>query len=283
MSNGHEARDEIGGNEMTWKSEIWEGLEHDFAWGREAFDPEAAAWADRIVREPWVEGLLRLTERRGWWVGTEEWLLYELEKFAGEAVYRSADFPRSLDELLEYQAITHAAFSKLELGVVDYREIPVEDVVYRYDAPEWDWDNYVLLHRGASALRTYYLKAEKHPDPLPLTLLLIAARKRSGAYKSWGGTTAELRDAILGEHGLAWSSVDEYLRLFWTWDPTDYPAFHERMERCKPFLEEFGVRVDKARRNSLEPTSSGEAEEGQDPTYWTIEVPAWKHKRGFWD
>jgi len=268
---------------MPWTSEIWAGLELDFDSDQETLDPEAEAWIKRIAQEPWVAGLLRLTERRGWWVGTEVWLFDELKKFAGEGVYRSTDFPYSLDELLEYQAIAHEPFRRLELGVVDYREIPVEDFLYRYDAPEWDWDNNVLVYRGNAALRTYYLRAEEHPDPLPLTLLLIAARGTSGAYKSWGGSTLELMDAMREEYGLARSNVDEYLRLFGTWDPTDHLAFHERIEACRPFLDEIGVRLRKTKRGSLGTTVDGDAKESQDRTYWTVEVPAWKHKRGLMD
>jgi len=268
---------------MPWTSEIWAGLELDFDSDQETLDPEAEAWIKRIAQEPWVAGLLRLTERRGWWVGTEVWLFDELKKFAGEGVYRSTDFPYSLDELLEYQAIAHEPFRRLELGVVDYREIPVEDFLYRYDAPEWDWDNHVLVYRGDCALRTYYLRAEEHPDPLPLTLLLIAARGTSGAYKSWGGSTLELMDAMREEYGLARSNVDEYLRLFGTWDPTDHLAFHERIEACRPFLDEIGVRLRKTKRGSLGTTVDGDAKECQDRSYWTVEVPAWKHKRGLMD
>jgi hypothetical protein len=268
---------------MPWRSEIWAGLELDFDSDHETLNPQAESWIERIAQEPWIADLLRLTERRGWWVGTEEWLFDELETFAGKRVYRSSDFPNSLDELLEYQAIAHEPFRRLELGVVDYREIPVEDFLYRYDAPEWDWDNYVLVYRGNSALRTYYLRAEEHPDPLPLTLLLIAARETSGAYKSWGGSTLELMDAMREEYGLARSSVDEYVRLFGTWDPTDYSAFHKRIEACKPFLEEIGVRLRKTQRGSLGTTVEGDAKESQDRTYWTVEVPAWKHKRGLMD
>jgi hypothetical protein len=275
--------DRRGSEPQTWRSEIWAAFELDFRSDQATLDPEAEAWIERIVQEPWVAGLLQLTERRGWWVGTEEWLFDELKRFAGEGVYRSSDFPYSLDELLEYQAIAHEPFRRLELGVVDYREIPVEDFLYRYDAPEWDWDNYVLVYRGNSALRTYYLRAEEHLDPLPLTLLLIAARETSGAYKSWGGSTLELMDAMREEHGLARSSVDEYLRLFGTWDPTDYSAFHKRIEACKPFLEEIGVRLRKTQRGSLGTTVEGDAKESQDRTYWTVEVPAWKHKRGLMD
>ena len=157
---------------MPWRSELWAGLELDFGSDQETLNPQAEAWIERIVQEPWVAGLLRLTERRGWWVGTEEWLFDELEKIAGEGVYRSSDFPHTLDELLEYQAIAHEPFRRLELGVVDYREILAEHFLYRYDASEWDWDNNVLVYRGIAALRTYFLRAEEHPDPLPLTLCL---------------------------------------------------------------------------------------------------------------
>jgi hypothetical protein len=71
-------------------------------------------------------------------------------------VYRSRDFPHTLDELLEYYAaIAHEPFRRLEVGVVDYREHPAEDFVYRYECPEWDHDNNVLVYRGDAALRTY--------------------------------------------------------------------------------------------------------------------------------
>ena len=283
MSNEHNARNKRGDRNMPWRSEILAGIELDFGPDQETLNPEAESWIERIVQEPWVAGLLRLTERRGWWVGTEEWLFDELKRFAGEGVHRSSDFPYTLDELLEYQAIAHEPFRRLELGVVNYREILAEDFLYRYDAPEWDWDNNVLVYRGNCALRTYYLKAEEHPDPLPLSLLLIAARETSGAYKSWGGSTLELMDAMREENGLARSNVDEYLRLFGNWDPTDYPAFHKRMEACRPFLEEIGIRLRRTKRSGPGTTVDDKVEGDQDHTYWTVEVPAWKHKRNLMD
>ena len=78
-------------------------------------------------------------------VGTEEWLFDELETFAGEGVYGSSDFPHTLHELLEYQAIAHEPFLRLGLGLADYREIPAEHFLYRYDASVWDQDNNVLV------------------------------------------------------------------------------------------------------------------------------------------
>ncbi len=90
-------------------------------------------------------------------------------------------------------------------------------------------------------------------------------------------------DAMREEYGLARSSVDEYLRLFVTWDPTDYSTFHERIEGCGPFLEEIGVRLRKTERGRYGGTVSDEAEGDQDHTYWTVEVPAWKHKRNLMD
>jgi hypothetical protein len=119
VSHEHKARIKRGGKNMPWKSEIWASLELDFGSDQETVNPQAEAWIDRIVQDPWVAALLRLTEWRGWWVGTEEWLVDELEKFAGEGVYTSSDFPHTLDELLEYQAIAHEPFRRLELGVVD--------------------------------------------------------------------------------------------------------------------------------------------------------------------
>ena len=51
---------------MPWRSEILAGFELDFGSDQETLNPEAEAWIKRIVQEPWVAGLLRLTERRGW-------------------------------------------------------------------------------------------------------------------------------------------------------------------------------------------------------------------------
>jgi hypothetical protein len=105
---------------------------------------------------------------------------------------------------------------------------------------------------------------------LPLTLLLIAARGTSGAYKSWGGSTLELIDAMREEYGLARSNVDEYLRLFGNWDPTDYPAFHKRIKACRPFLEEIGVRLRKRKHGGPGTTVEDKVEGDQDRTYWTV-------------
>ena len=77
--------------------------------------------------------------------------------------------------------------------------------------------------------------------------------------------------------------VDEYLRLFGNWDPTDYPAFHKRIEACRPFLEEIGVRLRKRKHGGYGVTVSDEAEGDHDDTFWIVEVPAWKHKRGLMD
>jgi len=90
-------------------------------------------------------------------------------------------------------------------------------------------------------------------------------------------------NAMRDEYGLARSSVDEYVRLFGSCDPTDYFAFHERIEACRPFLEEIGVRLRKTQRGRPGTTVEGDAKETQDRTYWTVEVPAWKHKRGLMD
>jgi hypothetical protein len=50
---------------MPWRSEIWAGLELDFGSDQETLNPQAEAWIEKIAQEPWVAGLLRLTERRG--------------------------------------------------------------------------------------------------------------------------------------------------------------------------------------------------------------------------
>jgi hypothetical protein len=73
------------------------------------------------------------------------------------------------------------------------------------------------------------------------------------------------------------------LKLFGIWDPTDRLAFHERMERRRPFLKEVGVRLRKRKRGGHGATISDEAEGDHDHIYWIVEVPAWKHKRNLMD
>jgi hypothetical protein len=53
---------------------------------------------------------MKLAEPKGLWVGTEVWLFEELRTFAGEAVYHSSDFPRTLDELLVGQPFAYVDF-----------------------------------------------------------------------------------------------------------------------------------------------------------------------------
>jgi hypothetical protein len=163
-----------------WKSEIWEGLDLQVAPTCGQNSAKLAAWSERVAQEPWIVGLRELTEQKGRWIGTEARLIRELRKRAGEEVSTTGDFPSSLDHLYEYMAIADEVFAKLELSIEDYREIPVEHFIYRFDVHEWGWDNPILVHRGDSALRKYYLRAWEHPDPLPLTLLLVVAKERSG-------------------------------------------------------------------------------------------------------
>ena len=81
---------------MPWRSEIWAGLELDFGSDRETLNPEAEAWIERIVQEPWVAALLRLVEKDAW-VGTEERLLDELKVSCsrrGVPIRRHSQLPR---------------------------------------------------------------------------------------------------------------------------------------------------------------------------------------------
>ena len=103
MSNEHKARNKKGSKNMPWRSEIWAGFELDFGLDQETLNPQAEAWIERIVQEPWVAALLRLVAKDAW-VGSEERLLDELKAFAGEGVCRSSDFPRTLGELHNYIA-----------------------------------------------------------------------------------------------------------------------------------------------------------------------------------
>ena len=87
---------------------------------------------------------------------------------------------------------------------------------------------------------------------------------------------------MCSEHSLARTDDDEYEKLFGTKDREDHLALHRRMSECRSFLEEIAVHVRLIGDNGeSEVTGDGEAKGDQAPTYWIIEVPAWKHKKGF--
>jgi hypothetical protein len=77
---------------------------------------------------------------------------------------------------------------------------------------------------------------------------------------------------------------DEYERLFGTRNRQDYFALHRRISECEPFLKGIGVHVRQIEDNGeYEATGGEEAQRDLDHAFWVIEVPAWKHKKGFVD
>jgi hypothetical protein len=136
---------------MPWRSKLWAGLEPDFGSDQETLNPQAEAWIERIVQEPWLAALLRLVAKDAW-VGTEEQLLDELKAFAGDRVYQPSDFPRTLDELHTYIASDRRVFGQLDLDVLDYREVSGdslkywrEEVTYLPGASRWSLKSPILV------------------------------------------------------------------------------------------------------------------------------------------
>ena len=256
---------------------------------QEALTEVDEAWLDRIAEEPWVAGLKDVVEPTGRRVGSEDEWMEELKAREGK-ISKSANSLSESNKPEEHVVtasevfrLAYGVFPRLGLNIVDYRSILAEQVTYGFDVPEWGWAKSILVYRGDCARRDYYLRAVDHPDPLPLNLLLVAARQRSGAYKRWTGTTPELIRAMLTEG--AGSDDEEYVRLFGSNNSQAYAAFHKRMRECKPFLEDIGVRV---RTIACSDESATAAEDGKargnlERTRWIVEVPAWKHKEGFID
>ena len=149
----------------------------------ETLNPEAEAWIERIVQEPWVAGLLRLVAKDAW-VGTEEQLLDELKVSSVEGEYRSGDILNSLKELHTYIASARGVFDELDLDVLDYRDVSGdslrywrEEVTYLPGASKWSQKSPMLVcRRSRVPAGEYYWalrKVLKHWDPFPLSLLLF--------------------------------------------------------------------------------------------------------------
>jgi hypothetical protein len=303
---GHSERDGRGSDPQTWRSETWEDLELDFDSDRVSPTSEGEAWISKIPEEPWIVGLLRLVERRDGWVGTEEWLFEELRAYAGDRVYRSSDFPRSLDELHEYIVLARGVFGKLDLDLLDYRDLSGdslkywhEEVTYLPGASGWGPETPLLVCRRSRipAVEYYWAlgKVLKHWDPFPLSLLLFTESDDNfGCAGRWIGPSFVLVNILRmhyptfdnvpfeivnlasppGARGCLphYESIHEYGRLFELLPTDDYSAFHEQMLASTPILREVGVRVRQVDR-SQEP--GGDDHTDLSRTEWIIEAPRW--------
>lgn len=305
MSNEHKAGKKSGDKYMPWGSEIWAGLELDFGSDQETLNPQAEAWIERIVQEPWVAALLRLVAKDAW-VGSEERLLDELKAFAGDRVYQPSDFPRTLGELHNYIATARGAFDELDLDVLDYRDVSGdslkywrEEVTYLPGASGWGPEEPMLVCRRSRIPQGEYYWALgrilKHWDPFPLSLLLFTERddnfgpagrwispsfmlvnvlrKHYPTFENVPFELAELNSPP-GVRGCLpdYENIHEYRRLFELLRSDDYSPFNERMLASIPILREVGVRVRQVDR-------SGDKGRG-DPTdlsrtKWIIEAPRW--------
>ncbi len=133
--------------------------------------------------EPWLAALLRLVEKDAW-VGTEGRLLNELKALAVEGEHRSGDSPRTLDELHTYIASARRVFGRLDLDVLDYRDVSGdslkywrEEVTYLPGASGWGLEEPMLVCQHSRIPQGEYYWALgrilKHWDPFPLSLLLF--------------------------------------------------------------------------------------------------------------
>jgi hypothetical protein len=305
VSNEHNARNERESKNIPWRSEIWAGFELDFGLDQESLNPQAEAWIERIVQEPWLAALLRLVAK-GAWVGTEERLLDELKAPSVEGVYRSGDSPHTLDELHTYIASARGVFDELDLDVLDYRDLSgdplenwCEEVTYLPGASRWSLKSPMLVfRRSRMPAGEYYWalgRVLKHWDPFPLSLLLftesnddfgpagrwigpsfVLVRILRRHYPTFENVPYELAElnSLPGARGCLpdYENIHEYGRLFEPLTSDDYSPFNERMLASVPILREVGVRVRRVNRSE----DQGGAER-TDPsrTLWVIEALPW--------
>jgi hypothetical protein len=262
-------------------------------------DPQT--WRD----EPWLAALLRLVEKDAW-VGTDERLLDELKAPAVEGRYRSGDSPRTLDELHTYIASARGVFGRLDLDVLDYRDVSGdslkywrEEVTYLPGASRWSLKSPMLVcQRSRVPAGEYYWapgRMLKHWDPFPLSLLLFTESDDNfGPAGRWMGPSFVLVNILRrhyptfenvpydiaelasppGARGCLpdYENIREYGRLFEPLRTDDYSAFHERILVSIPILREVGVRVRQVDRSEK---PGGDDHTDLSRIYWIIEAPRW--------
>ena len=297
-------RDERRGGDEMWKSEIRDlpGLYFDL---RSQFVAhEYYDWMEKLQQEPPAVALQELIRENVCWCGSEEWLIEKLR--ARSAPYAAGNLPSTLRDLQEYMAVARGVFGKLDLDLLDYRELSSdslkywrEEVSYLPGASGWGLESPVLVCRRSRipAVEYYWAlgRVLKHWDPFPLSLLLFTESDDDfGPAGRWIGPSFVLANILRAHYptfdnvpfeivNLAnpqgargclphYEHIRQYGKLFELLPTDDYSAFHERMLASVPILREVGVRVRQV--------DAGEDQGGDDHidlsrTEWIIEAPRW--------
>jgi hypothetical protein len=261
----------------------------------------------RIMHESLATALRELTdENGGCWLGGEEQLIKELQRRVGSRATNLADSPSSLLDLQEYMASARRIFGKLDLDVLDYRELSGdslkywrEEVTYLPGASGWSPKSPMLVCRRSRIPQGEYYwalrKVLEHWDPFALSLLLFTESDDNfGPAGRWIGPTFMLVNTLRrhyptfenvpydivdlavppGARGCLpdYENIHEYGRLFEPLRTDDYSRFNERMLASVPTLREVGVRMRRVDRS--EDQVGGEH---TDPsrTEWIIEALRW--------
>jgi hypothetical protein len=214
--------------------------------------------------------------------------------------------PRTLDGLHTYIASARGVFGRLDLDVVDYRDVSGdslkywrEEVSYLPGASGWGLKSPMLVCRHSRIPQGEYYwalrKVLKHWDPFALSLLLFTESDDNfGPADRWKGPSFVLVNILRryyptfdnvpfdivelasppGVRGCLpdYENIHEYGRLFEPLRTEDYSSFNERMLASVPVLREVGVRMRRVDR------SEGQVGgEHTDPsrTQWIIEAPRW--------
>lgn len=278
---------------MTWKSAINDGPDPE----DEGYDE----WVERVMAEPWVAALEDLIKWSGLWVGTEEQLILEVKTRVGKKVAESEDFPSSFERLLAYQDYAIDGFCWKGFGLLDYRELTVEDLD-DFDAPGWSEEAPVLVCRGRAAHRPDFRQAQyeilKYWHPVPSAFLEFTASKHFGEGRTWTGTTEKLAKALAKHHPTNYrvprialdrarpegvddlfpefGSIEEINAMMEPYGREEHLVFFKQVKKWAPILEEVGIKISRQKRRR--PPSMPESNNTELPqrTYWTIERPLWE-------
>jgi len=247
-----------------------------------------------------------IDENGGCWLGSGEQLIEELQRRVGSRATNPAGSPSSLLDLQEYMALARGVFSKLDLDLLDYRDLSDdslkywrEEVTYLPGASGWGLEEPMLVCRRSRIPQGEYYWALgrilKRWDPFPLSLLLFTERDDNfGPAGRWIGPSFVLVN-ILRRHYPTFDNVPfdiaelasppgvrgclpdyeniyEYGRLLELLPSGDYSPFNERMLASVPILREVGIRV---RRVDRSEDQGGTEHTDPSRTEWIVEAPRW--------
>ena len=215
------------------------------------------------MQESLAAALRELTdENGGCWLGGGEQLIEELQRRVGSRATNPAGSPSSLLDLQEYMTLACGVFGKLDLDLLDFRELSAnslrnwrKEVTYLPGTSEWGPEAPMLACRRSRMPAVEYFwalgKILKYWDPFLLSLLIFTERDDDfGLAGRWIGPSFVLVN-ILRRHYPTFENVPyEVVSL----------AVPPGARGCLPHYEnihEYGGSSSSCPRTTTPPSTSG--------------------------